>query len=176
MKEDVILILGSKTDGQNANVVLKIWGTLGITYRVAIASCHRHGGGEFEKFINGLEKNIIVFIGGMSLAAPGLIETLNKGAKKIDILVFAIPTDKAARSAIENLPAGTAIITSGLNTISLTHSLKNNALAIAKLIAMLKKEGVFTHLKRFYEIMNGEKPLTSEVKLNKNGLIPIKED
>ena len=95
MAKDVILILGSETDKPKANIVLKIWNKARLDYRVAIASCHRHGGGDFAAFICSISEKLIVFIGGMSLAAPGLIEVINKKADRFDAIVFGIPTDKA---------------------------------------------------------------------------------
>lgn len=169
--KDVILIMGSDTDADKANEVLKIWKAVGVNYRVAIASCHRHSVDEFAKFILSNDEKLIVFLGGMSLAAPGLIETILKKADKC-IMVFAIPTDKAAQSAIEDLPKGTAIITSGLNQVSLLHSLVNSALATAKLVGMFtNKQKIFNGLKEWYEENLEKKPLIPCVVLNDDGTI-----
>lgn len=137
---DIKFILGSETDAKDANELLKIWERLGIETEVSIGSCHWHTGDDkagFEKFIKEIREKIIVFIGGMSLAAPGIIEAINKVNNQSDKIVFAVPTDQAARSAIEDVPKGTALLTSGLNTISLKHSLFNSAVAVAKLALCL---------------------------------------
>lgn len=172
MAKDIILIMGSKTDRDNADKILIIWKELGVDYRVAIASCHKHGGGDFAKFIISIKEKLIVFLGGMSLAAPGLIEVINKKVNKIDTIVFGIPTDKAAQSALEDLPKGTAIITSGLNQISISHSLVNSALSTAKLAGMLRKNTqILKNLNAWY-INNLEKnPLIADIQLRDNGTI-----
>jgi phosphoribosylcarboxyaminoimidazole (NCAIR) mutase len=131
---DVRLILGSKTDKDNANTVLKIWKQLEVTYGYSIASCHWHSGTAYNEFIHRIHERIIVFIGGMSLAAPAIIHATLKNSDIWDKLVWAIPTDEKALSAIQDLPMGTWILTTGLNTVSLSHSLKNNALAVAHLV------------------------------------------
>lgn len=173
MSKDCILIMGSSSDKDNANKVLKIWHEVGVDPRVAIASCHKHGGGGFAEFINGIEEKLIVFLGGMSLAAPGLIEVINKkSTERSDAIVFGIPTDAAALSAIQDLPKGTAIITSGLNQVSLTHSLVNSALATAKL-AMIsgQNDNIFVGLNKWYKNNVEENPLVPDMELSTDGII-----
>jgi phosphoribosylcarboxyaminoimidazole (NCAIR) mutase len=171
----VRLVLGSKTDAENANKILAIWKEIGLSYKVSSASCHRHGGGDFAKFVLSIKEPFIAFIGGMSLAAPGLIEVVKKKALQARYIVFAIPTDKAARSAVEDLPAITAIITSGLNTVSLSHSLKNSAVAIAKLCFLVSEdESIIDGLFKLYKKEELDKPLEEEIELV-DGLIPIKK-
>lgn len=169
----VRLILGSESDVEKGNIFLATLRESGVDCQVSIASCHRNIGGEFEKFVVGIQEKIIVMLGGMELAAPGIIESLLRNAEKFDSIVFGVPTDKAARSAIENLPQGTAIITSGLNEISLKHSIINSALAVAKLVAMLGDESVKEGLKAWYR--KNSKPVVPNVKLGEDGLIIINE-
>lgn len=164
MEKDLIFITGSASDSDNAKKVTKIWDDININYRCNIASCHKHGGGDFAKFILNIQEKLIVFMGGMSLAAPGLIEVLNKKAKKYDTIVFGIPTDKAAMSAIQDLPKGTAIITSGLNQVSLTHSLINSALATSRLAGMISndldtKKRIATGQRKWYQKNWDENPM-----------------
>lgn len=170
----VRLILGSESDAEKGNIFLKVLEEVGVECRVSIASCHRNIGGEFEQTIFGISEEIIVMLGGMELAAPGIIESLLRNAENFDSIVFGIPTDRAARSAIENLPKGTAIITSGLNEISVTHSIINSALAVAKLVGMLGKKGaVEDGLRAWYK--KNSKPVVLDVKLDENSLIIINE-
>jgi len=182
-KSDIRLILGSiETDAKNANALLKIWNRLGIRVHVSGASCHWHVGGEgeddFVKFIKEIPEGLIAFIGGLSLAAPGIIETINKVNDHCEKMVFAIPTDTAARSAIEDLPRGTAILTSGLNTVSLGHSLDNNAIATAKVAISMMPErrrlNAAFEMRCMLSEMRQEKPIVPKVKLV-NGLMPIPE-
>lgn len=173
MKKHVRILLGSESDAKSANIILNILKRVGVTYRVSIISCHRHAGVIFNGFIADIEESIIVFIGGMSLAAPGLIESFLRNTEVFNRIVFAIPTDNAARSAIEDLPMGTAIITSGLNEVSLTHSLSNSALAIAKLSMMINGDSTVT-LRDYYRELGKSKPLIEKFILE-DGLIPIKE-
>jgi phosphoribosylcarboxyaminoimidazole (NCAIR) mutase len=165
--KEVRLILGSMTDNDKATKVLMIWKDLGIKYGTSVASCHRNIGGEFELFVSGIEQKIIVFIGGLSLAAPGIIESLLHNAKRFDHIVFAIPTDQAALSAVQDLPAGTPVITCGLNQVSLSHTLKNSALAVARLVLMNsvgeRKKALSMSLSDFYQKMAVEKPLVVEL-------------
>ncbi len=182
MKKDIRLILGSvDTDAKNANILLAIWSRLGIRVHVSGASCHWHTGDDengFVKFIKEIPENLIVFIGGLSLAAPGIIETINKVNDHCEKIVFAIPTDKAARSAIEDLPRGTTILTSGLNSVSLGHSLDNNAIAVAKIailmMPMRRRLKVAFTMSCMFSGMRNRKPIVKNVKLIR-GLIPIIE-
>ena len=170
---DVRVLLGSESDSIYANFLLEVLRDTYVRYDVSVISCHRNAGEDFEKFVKKIEERIIVFIGGMSLAAPGIIESILRNTIKYDHIVFGVPTDKAARSAIEDLPLGTAIITSGLNEISIKHSIVNSALAVAKLAAMLGNNEVFSGLADWYSKTNEKKPIIPSVKLA-NGLIPEK--
>ena len=172
----VRLIMGSPNDAKNANVVKAVLNSIGIECIVSQASCHRNAGDDFNAFVyKKCKERIVVFIGGMELAAPGLIASLLRNINEFYTTVFGIPTDAAARSAIENLPAGTAIITSGLNEISLTHSLTNSALSIAQLaINFSGCPELYENLKQWYINATKEKPLVEEVKLV-DGLIPLPE-
>jgi len=163
--------MGSPNDAEPANKFLKALRDLNVPYGVSNASCHRNQD-EFEKFILWLEADIIVFIGGMSLAAPGFIRAILVAAKRFARLVFAIPLDAAARSAIEDLPAGTPVITCGLNTVSVSHSITNSALAVGHIYALLGSEGAITGLGRWYANQRKEKPIVTDVELV-DGLIPI---
>lgn len=171
MAKDILLIMGSKTDKEKANVVLKKWKELGLEARVAIASCHKHGGGEFKSFIDEIDERIIVFLGGMSLAAPGLIQVLMQKAGRNKI-IYAIPTDKAAVSAVNDLPKGTAIIPGIFNQVSLTHGLINNALNIANLYCVLNNsDRISAALVLDHKKTVEENPLTPDIKLDANGLL-----
>src|SRR4030042_5369496 len=169
---DVRLILGSETDAKNANYLLVVFKAVGVRCGVSVASCHRDAGPDFEAFLASVKESIIVYLGGMEFAAPGIAESINRNAGRIDKLIFAVPTDKAARSAIENLPMGTGVATSGLNEISLKHSLANSALFIAKLAGMLGNNDILAGLKKWHAVFREKKPLVAEIQL-KDGLIPI---
>ena len=151
------LILGSKNDFEKGYIFTDVMSKVGIACPISIASCHRNIGGDFEKFILGLQEKIIVMLGGMELAAPGIIESILRNAEKFDSIVFGIPTDKAARSAIENLPRGTSIITSGLNETSVNHSIINSALSVARLAAMLGEVRAMEGLRKYY--ISNAKPI-----------------
>lgn len=175
----VRLILGSKNDASRGNEFLKVLKEIGVECNVSIASCHRNIEGkkrEFQKLVDKISEDIIVMMGGMELAAPGIIESILRNARRFNRIVFGIPLDKAARSAIENLPKGTAIITSGLNEISVSHGIINSALSVAKLAWLLSDDhGFFPDgLNHWYSEMAKENPLVSEVELV-DGLIPEKK-
>jgi phosphoribosylcarboxyaminoimidazole (NCAIR) mutase len=174
MKKDVHVILGSESDNAYGNILLPIFLEMGVTYGVSYASCHRHNG-ILSPTVRGIEEDIIVFLGGMSLAAPGIIRSILTTSGIFDKVVFGIPTDASARSAIEDLPEGTPVQTCGLNTVSVTHSIKNSGLAIVHMIATFRKEGtIIEKLAKWYYDFVVRKPFVSEVKLV-NGLIPIPE-
>lgn len=175
MKNDVRVLQGSASDGKFTNILLGLLGLLGVSYRVSTASCHRNDD-KLRGFISGIEEDIIVFIGGMSLAAPGIIRANLITAIKPRTLVFAIPLDLAARSAIEDLPVGMPIITGGLNTVDVKHSIRNSALSLAQLVAAKNNNHDITRkLIEWFENNKTNKPLVENVELDKNGLIPIKE-
>ncbi|MCK4554705.1 hypothetical protein KAU19_07155 [Candidatus Parcubacteria bacterium] len=172
MKTDVRLILGSKTDGEKANIVLGVWKKLNVKCQVSIASCHWHTGKGFEAFIAEIPENYIAYLGGMEFSAPGLASGLYRNFNLSGKIVISMPTDKAARSATENLPMGTPLLTCGLNEISLKHGLTNGALAIAHLIA-INNLGVKIMLGEWYKEKAKDKKLIPEVTLS-DGLIPEK--
>lgn len=174
-KIDVQLVLGSETDAPHGNTMIEIFKAVGVKYKVSYASCHRDAGDDLLEFLASIGAPIIAYLGGMEFAAPGVAESINRNVGHLGQLVFAIPTDKAARSAIENLPMGVGIATSGLNEISLRHSLVNSALTIAKLAAMLGNQNVLAHLARWYIDFRKSKPLVVNVALTEKGFIPIKE-
>jgi phosphoribosylcarboxyaminoimidazole (NCAIR) mutase len=176
---DIRLILGSVTDKPNGNIFLEVLKEIGgIRPRVSIASCHRNIGGkgrEFEIFIDAIRENIIIMLGGLSLAAPGIIESLDRNNRDFGRIVFAVPTDKAALSAVQDLPKGTAIITCGLNQVSSKHSIINSALSVAKLAYLLsgsKRRDIHQGLAKWYDEQAKQNPLVSEVELV-DGLLPI---
>jgi len=167
------IILGSESDIKNANIVLTIWQIFGINSAVSIGSCHWHSGDDFNEFVKSIPEDIIVFLGGMSLHAPAIIKSILFNAN-IFTLVVGVPTDKSARDAIEVLPEGAGILTTGLNTISLTHSLKNAAYSIAPLIAKLNPDsGIWQKILEHNKLKRCvEKRLQPNIQLI-NSLIPI---
>jgi len=173
----VRLLLGSNSDIINGNILLSVFLELGIECKVSIISCHRHKG-EFDDFIRDMDEmdeGIIIFLGGMNLAAPGVIRSIFTAASVMGKTVFAIPTDIAARSAIEDLPEGVSVITSGLNTINVKHGIKNSALAIAHMIVTFNRDSpIRKKLLEWYDKLKIEKPFIPKIEL-KNGLIPIPE-
>lgn len=176
MLEDVTLILGSPSDAKNGNVILAIWKFVGLEYTVAYASCHRHNGPMgFHNFVKSIKTKIIAMHGGMSYAAAGDVISLFRNLGRLDTMIVPIPADVEARSAIEVLPAGTAGLTSGLNTISLKATLQNAALVIAQLAGNIyRNEQIHEKLLEWYALQLAEKPLVPEVPLV-DGLIPIEE-
>ncbi len=160
----VRLIMGSINDREKADKLEEVWKKINLPYKKSVASCHKHGGGDFTGFIKKINEKIIVFLGGMELAAPGLVEVVLKKADAWDKIVFAVPLDKAARSAVENLPKGTSIITGGLNEISLSHSLVNSALAVARLAYIWSyDEALLANLKKWYREQLEENPLIEDL-------------
>jgi phosphoribosylcarboxyaminoimidazole (NCAIR) mutase len=170
---DVDLVLGSESDAPHGNVVIDVFKKVGVRYEVRIASCHRDAGQDFIEFLEALRAPIIAYLGGMEFAAPGIAESTNRNLGILDKLVYAIPTDIAARSAIENLPMGTGIATSGLNEKLFKHSMINSALTIAKIAGMLGNRDIFHGLAKYYADLRKDKPLVSKVQLTGDGFIPV---
>lgn len=168
------LFLGSQTDAPNGNVMLKIFKRLGVRCGVSILSCDRDSGSDFNVAVDSVAENIIVYLGGMDLAAPAVFAAILNNTGQFGKFVFAVPTDQAARSAIENRPMGNPIMTCGLNDTSLRHSLVNSALAVAKLAGMLYDNNILEKLKEWHRDFRREKPWTPDVTL-KDGLIPIEQ-
>jgi len=168
------IIMGSRSDAKRTNELLAILMRLGIPYNVSIASCHRNEA-ELKRFILSISEQIVVFIGGMSLAAPGIIRAIYIAAKVMKKIVFGIPLDAAACSAIEDLPAGTPVITCGLNTVSVSHSITNSALSIGHIVAVSGNEPVSNQLSAWYDEQQKKKPLIEAVELV-HGLIQIPKE
>lgn len=165
--------LGSKSDAPMANKLLKLLGELGVRCGVSIGSCHWSAGEEFQDQFENFPEDIIVGIGGMSFAAAGLMSALDRNAMRTGRIIFAVPLDKAAQSAIEDLPPGTPVLTCGLNRSNVDASITNSALAIANIVAREVPE-VRKKLQIWYRNMREKKRTVTEVKLDENGLIPIK--
>jgi hypothetical protein len=110
----------------------------------------------------------------MSLAAPGIIRSWLISLNRHDRIVFGIPLDAAARSAIEDLPLGCPVITCGLNTVSVSHSIVNSALAIAHIIAATGWDS--GRVTQWYAENKSKKQLKHEIELDEKGLIPIKKE
>lgn len=173
----ILVIEGSRTDDEKTNAFLKILKECNVDYRVDCASVHWWAGGYYQEYVKAVSDiKIIVFIGGMSLVAPGIISAMLRNMNCYDILVFAVPTDEAARSAIEDLPVGTPVITSGLNTVSSSHSIKNSALAVAKLaLTITGDDEIRQGLEKWFHKTRSKKPLDWNISLDENGLIPDKD-
>ena len=168
---DVRLILGSETDKDHGNVMLSVFKDVGVQCGVTILSCDRDSGDGFEPIAASFKESIIVYVGGMDLAAPAIVGALNNNTGRFDKIIFAVPTDTAARSAIENRPMGNPIMTCGLNEISIRHSVTNSALAIAKLAGMLGDRDILVRLREWHKKFRAGKPMRESVSLI-DGLIP----
>ena len=165
----VHLCLGSETDAENANHVLRVWHDLHLDYVGSYLSAHRQAGAEFTGKILAMKEPIIAFMGGLSLAAPGEISGILVNNIRPEQIVFGIPTDRAARSAIENLPAGTVVLTSGLNEISPRHGFINSALAIARIANLIEPNR--PNIINWHIRFNQSKP-SKKIQFDPNGLIP----
>lgn len=171
---DALVVLGSETDAEKANIMLAVMKKLGLTYRVDILSCHRNID-EFGAFVDSINAKVVVYVGGMAFAAPGILEACLVKTDRLGFVPFAVPLDVAARSAIEDLPMGSAVITCGLNTISLRHSLTNSALAVARLVSTYGNDVVRECLRQWYTDQAKEKRWQPNIELTVDGLIPVKE-
>lgn len=171
---DTLVVLGSRSDAEKGNIFLRDFKALGATSRVDILSCHRNIE-DFKAFVRSINAKIVVFMGGMEFAAGGILESFLVAMAQLEVIVFVIPLDSAARSACENLPAGTALITSGLNEISVRHSIVNSALAVARLLSVMGNEKIRRGLVKYYKSLAAEKRWEQDIKLTSDGLIPIPE-
>lgn len=172
---NVMVIEGSRTDDEPTNIFLKILRDCKVTYQVKSASAHWHAGDIYTTFLLGIEEDIIVFIGGMSLVGPGLISAIYRNKLMFEKNIIGIPTDEAARSACEDLPMGVPLLTPGLNTISAKHSIINGALAVAKLVLMqTRNNDIRQGLIDWFDKTRKKKPI-EDIELNKHDLITPKE-
>ncbi len=173
---NVRVIGGSKSDKKHINTLLKVLRATGTTYQVSYASCHRHSGGEsreFENLIARVEEPIIIMIGGLSLQAVAMIETHLRNSGVFDKIVIGAPLDLHATDATMALPQGTAVLTTGYNTVNIDHNLINAALNAAKLAYMVtRKEEIKAGLIKWYADQTRKKQLEENVELDENGLIP----
>jgi phosphoribosylcarboxyaminoimidazole (NCAIR) mutase len=170
----VRVVQGSESDWEKTNKLLEVFWFMGMVYSVSTASCHRHTL-EYPAFVKGIKEDIVVPIGGHSFAAPGVLKGFLIGLERVDRIVVAIPLDVAARSAIEDLPPGPALLTPGLNTIDVNASIINGALAVAQLVGMsIGGKPVRQKLVEWYKMNRQKRPLIPEMPLV-NGLIPKPE-
>ncbi len=167
----VRIILGSMSDWEKANIVLGVLKKIGVPYNVDVASCHWNTGDGLEEFIREIKEELIVYIGGMQFAAPGIAETINKVSGQSYKIILAIPLDKVAKHACEDFPAGTAVFTAGFNSLDLKAGLINNALGIAKLYAW-RYPDFRSPVQEYFDRLKTEKQLVADVELDEKGLIP----
>ena len=174
-KEGVVVIAGSRSDDERTKEFLRILKECRVGYRTLVASAHVYAGQAFVDFVENIPERIIVFIGGMSLVAPGIISGIRRNMGRFDSMVFGVPTDSEARSAVEVLPLGTFVLTAGLNTINLTHGIKNNALAVAHFVLMVTGDkDISEGLTAWYAKLKAKKPM-EEIDLDGEGFIPERE-
>jgi phosphoribosylcarboxyaminoimidazole (NCAIR) mutase len=163
--------MGSKSDWKMGNVFMALMRKLGVLVHPSIASCHWSAGEEFTKFVSDIDENLIVIMGGMSLAAPGIAESTIRNLEDFEKLVVGIPLDKAAMSAIEDLPPGIPVFTCGFNEKDVTASITNAALAVARIIGRDDYK-VRQKIADYYRAKRNEKEIVEEIELDDNGLIP----
>lgn len=171
MKKPLVrILLGSMSDWKTANIVLETLKEIGIPYQVSIASCHWHTDNGLEKFIKKIEEDVIAVIGGLQFNLPSIVETINKVNGMVYKIVLAIPTDKVAKKANDDFPAGTVVFRAGFNSIIPKAGYENSALAIAKLVAFRHSEFI-PKLNKFYIQMAAKKGLIKNLEME-DGLIP----
>lgn len=165
----VLVIEGSRTDDKETKKFTDILDACNVSYLVDCASVDWHAGKEYSDYIQQLpeETKLIAFIGGMSLAAPGIISAELRNLSIHDVSVFGVPTDKAAQSAIEDRPVGNPLLTSGLNRTSSSHSIQNSALAVSRLaLAIYKDPKIEEGLEKWFkEMREGKKKIEKNIKL-----------
>jgi len=166
--------LGSISDAPLANIFLALLWKLGVRYGVSVGSCHWDAGEVFQDHIQDFSEEILVGIGGMSFAAAGFMSALDRNSRRTGRIVLAVPLDKAAQSAIEDLPPGTPVLTCGLNQSDVKASITNAALAVANIVARNDHE-VRRKLQQWYAEMRAKKQAIPELPLDEKGLIVIPE-
>lgn len=172
MPHQVRVSLGSLSDRELANVFLGILHATQVYYDVSVGSCHWSAGDEFTEYANSIEENIIVVIGGHSLAAPGILSGTLRNLGKFYKTTIAVPLDESAQRAIEDLPPGTPVLTCGFNKSDVKASIINAALAVAGIISK-SDPTVYNALSKWYENKKKEKEI-KYITL-KEGLIPEPE-
>lgn len=171
MEYHMRLSLGSLSDWKMGNVFLGVMSELGVRVHVSVGSCHWSAGEEFTSYIASIEEYLVAIMGGMSLAAPGISVSTIRNLEEFDKIVFGIPLDEAALSALQDLPAGIPVLTCGLNKQSVTASVTNAALAIAQLIG-LDNPKIKQKIAEYYRAKRNKKGIIENLELDKNGLIP----
>ncbi|MBI4778847.1 AIR carboxylase family protein [Candidatus Falkowbacteria bacterium] len=169
-KSRVRILLGSRSDRATANIILDILKEIGIPYKVSVASCHWHTGAGLEEFVREIDEDLLAIIGGLQFNLPSIVKTILKTDGQTYKLVLAIPTDKTAKRANEDFPAGTVVFTAGFNSINPKAGYVNSALGIAELV-VLSYSDFIPKLQAYYEKLKKEKILEEKVSLE-NGLIP----
>lgn len=175
MAFDVRIIMGSKSNGKITYLATKILTELGVSFTTNAASCHWNIDENYLKYAKQIPEKIVMVIGGMSLAAPAIIAAIVRNAEQMDKIIYGVPLDEAARSALEDLPFGTYVFTNGLNTTDVATNVKNSALAVAQLVGMLGKPQILENLKQWYKKNRKKKGIEKDIKLDENGVIEKEE-
>ncbi|EKE21051.1 MAG: phosphoribosylaminoimidazole carboxylase catalytic subunit [uncultured bacterium] len=163
--------MGSMSDWRMGNLFLALMKKFGIRVHPSVASCHWSAGNDFTVFIAGIEEDLIAIMGGLSLAAPGIAGSTIQNLEEFGKLVFGIPLDEAALSAIQDLPPGVPILTCGFNKKDVTISITNAALAVARIIGR-DDPAVQQKIADYYRVKREEKGIVEKIELDQNGLIP----
>lgn len=168
---DIRFSIGSMSDQEAANVFLELMKKFGIKVHPSVASCHWSAGHDFTEFIGNIEEDLIVMMGGMSFAAAGITAGTLRNLECIEKIVFAIPLDEAALSAIQDLPPGTPVITCGFNKKDVGASITNAAIAVAMMIAQIDQD-VRENILEYYKKKRAVKGIVEKLELDQDGLIP----
>lgn len=171
MVYDIRFAMGSKSDWKMGNIFLAIMKKFGVAVYPSIASCHWSAGKEYTDFISSIEEDLVAIMGGMSLAAPGIAESTIRNLERFNKIVFGIPLDESALSAIQDLPPGVSVLTCGFNKKDVQASVTNSALAVARLVGRDNPK-VRQKIVEYYAVKRKEKGVVEKIELDENGLIP----
>ncbi len=132
MPEKILIVAGSKSDGEIVKKVEETLKELGIEYKVEYASAHREPE-KVEKIVKTTFADVIIAVAGLSAALPGFI------ASKTHLPVIGVPVSAKlmgldALLSIAQMPPGVPVATVGIDNG------KNAALLAARILAVSDKK------------------------------------
>ncbi|MEM2948530.1 MAG: 5-(carboxyamino)imidazole ribonucleotide mutase [Candidatus Anstonellales archaeon] len=132
MAEKILIVAGSKSDGEIVKKIEEVLDELGIEYKVEYASAHREPE-RVDKIVKTTFADVIIAVAGLSAALPGFI------ASKTKVPVIGVPVSAKlmgmdALLSIVQMPPGVPVASVGIDNG------KNAALLAARILALSDKK------------------------------------
>ncbi len=129
---DLHLVVSNCHSLAAARALTELFERVSVEYRVSnLSDVLGKSSTQLDKMV---KESKVVFLGEVDLLESGFIESLVFADSSKRRIFFAVPTEIEFAKALNNLPLGMAILTSGFNEENFDAGIINNALSIIKTI------------------------------------------